>query len=105
MNWTVSEQKIRSYLLNIHHREGRSKARFFLARGFRDAEWGVFGQALRQHPIANAIAEEATTEYGRKFVVQCELQTPDGRNPCIRTVWMVETDASPRLITAYPAER
>ena len=32
LNWDVSETKIRLYLLNIDHREGRSKARFFLAR-------------------------------------------------------------------------
>jgi len=100
--WQASERKIRSYLLNIHHREGRSKARFFLAHGYTDATWHVFEQALRQHPVDNPIAGEEETTYGRKFVVVCKLQTPDGRNPCIRTVWMVEAGADPRLVTAYP---
>jgi hypothetical protein len=31
------------------------------------------------------------------------LETPDGRNPLVRTVWFVGfDDLRPRLVTAYP---
>jgi hypothetical protein len=103
LNWDVSEQKVRNYLLNINHREGQSKARFFLNRGFTDATWQVLDQALRQHPIDNPVVAEEATAYGRKLVVRCQVKTPDGRNPCIRTVWMAEAGALPRFVTAYPS--
>jgi hypothetical protein len=102
LNWDVSEKKVRKYLLNIDHREGRSKARFFPARGFTDADWQVLDQALRRHPIDNPVAAEEITEYGRKLIVRCQIKTPDGRNTCIRTVWMVEAGTRPRFVTAYP---
>lgn len=104
MNWWVSEQKIRTYLLNINHRVGGPKARFFLARGFAEAAWQLLGEALRRHPVDNPIESEEQTRYGMKLVVRCQIQTPDGSNPCIRTVWMVETGAPARLVTAYPSK-
>jgi len=104
LSWEVSEKKVRLYLLNIDHREGRPKARFFLARGFTDAEWWVLEQALRRHPVDNPTAAEEETEYGRKFIVRCQIQTPDGRNPCIRTVWMADAGTEPRFVTAYPVK-
>lgn len=102
MSWEVSEKKVRNYLLNIGHREGQSKARFSLARGFTDAEWQILDQALREHPIDNPVVAEEATEYGRKLIVRCQIMSPDGRNPCIRTVWMAEAGTLPRFVTAYP---
>ena len=53
LNWTVSEQKVRAYLLNTVHPVGGPKARFFLSRGFSVTAWQVLTAALRQHPIDN----------------------------------------------------
>lgn len=103
MSWEVSEQKVRMYLLNINHPVGGPKARFFLARGFLETEWQVLDKALRRHPVDNPIEGTEQTDYGLKLTVRCHVQTPDGTNPCIRTVWMVEAGASPRLVTAYPS--
>ena len=98
----VSEQKIRNYLLDTSHRDGGPKARFFIAKGFSRADWGAFATAVKYHPVANPIHEQEATEYGLKVVIQCIIQTPDGSNPCILTVWMVEEQQAPRLVTAYP---
>jgi len=65
--------------------------------------WQDLGAALRDHPVNNPIESEQKTEFGQKVTVQCQISTPDGSNPCIRTVWMVEAETSPRLVTAYPA--
>jgi len=100
----VSEQKIRRYLLNTTHRDGGSKARFFLARGFSDAAWRDFAMAIRRRPIDNPILIGEATDYGLKVTVQCTLSTPDGSHPCIRTVWMQEDTMAPRLVTAYPSK-
>ena len=79
MSWEVSERKIRAYLLNINHRVGGPKARFFLARGFAEGAWQVLDEALRRHPVDNPIESEEQTNYGLKVVVRCQIQTPDGR--------------------------
>lgn len=104
MSWEVSERKVRGYLLNIDHRDGGSKARFFLARGFSEARWQLFRQALSDHPVYNPIAATEPTPFGSKLTVRCRIRTPDGMDPCIRTVWMVGPGEQPRLVTAYPAE-
>jgi hypothetical protein len=103
LSWEVSEQKIRLYLLNINHPVGGAKARFLLARGFSVARWQDLGAALRGHAVSNPIESEQETGFGRKVTVRCQIRTPDGSNPCIRTVCMVESEMPPRLVTAYPA--
>lgn len=100
---TVSEAKITEYLLDPNHPVGGPKARFFLHSGFSHAEWRVMAAALAQHPTLNPVESTTPTRYGAKHVVRCSLVTPDGRNPCVVTVWMKDGDAPPRLVTAYPA--
>ncbi len=92
----VSEQKIRRYLLAVDHREGGSKAKFFLARGFSDATWRALANAIQKHPVNNPILTKESTDYGLKVSVRWSLATPDGSNPCILTFWMVDgTEAPP----------
>ena len=45
-NAYVPEPKVTGYLLDPTHPVGGSKARFFLAFGFRASEWPVFERAL-----------------------------------------------------------
>jgi hypothetical protein len=103
LSWYVSEEKIRQYLLKIDHPIGGAKARFLLARGFSLIGWQELGSALREHPVTNPIESEQETKFGRKLTVRCRISTPDGTDPCIRTVWMVEPGTPPRLVTAYPS--
>jgi hypothetical protein len=43
------------------------------------------------------------TAFGTRYTVEGKILSPDGRNPRIRTVWLIETGRSgARLITAYP---
>jgi filamentous hemagglutinin len=101
-NRTVAQEKISHYLLNPDHRVGGPKARFFLGVGFSLDQWSRMAAALNSHPEANPV-EEIATRFGTKYVVRCNVATPDGRNPCIVTVWMQEQDDPARLVTAYPA--
>jgi hypothetical protein len=58
---------------------------------------------LRTHGRDHAIVNVVESEFGTRYTVEGELITPDGRNPRVRTVWMVEKGSDiPRLITAYP---
>jgi hypothetical protein len=101
----VSEEKIRQYLLNTLHPDGSPKARFFALMGFRAEEWPVLAQALIRQASQSPITSRVESKHGCKYVVDGGLETPIGRTPRIRTVWIVDAGASiPRLVTAYPQE-
>jgi hypothetical protein len=95
--------EITDYLLNPAHPDGAAKARYFQAFGFAGAESELLVAALFDHPTRNEVAVEAPNEWGVKYVIRCQIQTPDQRNPCIRSVWIIEADGRPRFVTAYPA--
>ena len=103
-NAIVDDAKIINYLLNpAHSPQAAGKAKFFAACGFAVANWGGLKQALLGHPLVNAVSANETTPFGEKFEVTCSLETPDGRNPCIVSVWIIEPPSpDPRLVTAYP---
>ena len=45
------------------------------------------------------------TGYGPRYAVEGILETPDRRNPYVRTVWQMDNgEVAPRLITAYPLD-
>lgn len=99
----VEQHKITEYLLNLTHEQGASKARFFLARGFSLTAWAVFGDALVAQGANNQVTKVTQTDYGMRYQVDCHCPTPDGTNPCIRTVWEIAPDSQcPRLLTAHP---
>lgn len=99
----VSSEKVSAYRLNAEHPDGASKAAFFRAFGFASARPQALIDALREHPLRNAVFGEAVTGYGHKHLVRCGLRTPDGRDPCILSVWITEPgEPGPRLVTAYP---
>lgn len=102
-NVAIPEDKIRKYLLDPTHPEGGAKAKFFLAGGFSDSEWLILDHALRHHPIDNAVESTVQNDFGVKYMVRCTIRTPDGRNPCILTVWMVDGPGAARFVTARPA--
>jgi hypothetical protein len=99
---TVDEAKIRVYLLDPAHPRNGGKAGFFLSFGFHPTRWTEMAAAFLRHPLTNSVTATSTSVHGGKHVVRCSIQTPDGRNPCITTVWMTQPGHHPRLITAYP---
>ena len=89
----VEQEKIADYLLNPAHRYGASKARFFVAFGFRVAEWQRLAQAFREHGQTQAVARLRATGFGPRYEVEGPLRTPDGRRPLVRTVWQLDKGA------------
>lgn len=99
----VEQEKIVDYLLNHHHPDGASKARYFARFGFDAQHSEAFALALRQHGSEREVVEREVTMFGVKYTLVCAINTPDHRNPCVRTVWISEQGGAPRLVTAYPA--
>lgn len=99
----VEEKKVRDYLLNVAHPDGGPKAKFFMAHGFDLAAWMVMRDALIDHGGNNRVTKTTQTEWGIRYQVDCHCPTPDGVNPCIRSVWEISIEmTAPRLLTAYP---
>jgi Domain of unknown function (DUF6883) len=99
---SVPERKITAYLLSLTHRDGRSKAAFFLRFGFSVDNWEVLADALRRHAAEHKVVEIESTSFGTSYVAEGEIIAPDGRSPQVRVVWFIETGESlPRLVTAY----
>jgi hypothetical protein len=101
----VLDKKITDYLLNDSHEIGKHKANFFKRFGFDISNLGIFKNSLLQHSIEREIEKINNSEFGNKYELKCEMKTPDERNPCIVTVWIIENGKErPTLITAYPLE-
>jgi Domain of unknown function (DUF6883) len=99
----VERKKILEYLLSASHPDGGSKARFFSRFGFVVARWSILAEALKEHGRTHPVVFSVESKHGTRYTVDGYLNTPDGRKPRIRTVWILPTNSkSPRLITAYP---
>ncbi len=99
------EQKITGYLLNARHPEGAGKAKFFASLGFSRQDWHLLAAALRRLPETAPVARSMASVHGRKYTVDGPLETPSGRSPLVRTIWIIDRGSEvPRLVTAYPHE-
>ena len=101
----VPQEKITGYLLSETHEIGKHKAAFFSGLGFDFENVDEFMEALIQHSVDRDIEKTSNSPFGNKYQLKCEFQTPDSRNPCIITVWIIENGQEfPKLVTAYPAD-
>jgi hypothetical protein len=98
----IDRRKITHYLLASDHPAERAKAAFFNRFGFRAAEWRRLRDALLDHAHTASVAQAFETQFGRKYVMEGRIVTPDGRKPNVRSIWFVaEGETTPRLVTAY----
>src|SRR3712207_9501220 len=84
--------KITAYLLNEFHADGKSKCAFFKLFGFSPENPGHLASALRAHAMDRAVTKTVATVFGTRYVVECSLRSPDGRNPCIVSIWQENAD-------------
>ena len=102
----VEAAKLTDYLLNPDHPVGGDKAAFLFRFGFRLDTWQILEAALLAHARDGHLIGERETVYGHHYTVEGRLLTPDGRNPVVRTAWMVALgEQRPRFVTAHPGRR
>lgn len=98
----VPPRKLTDYLLSLTHPVGRYKARYFAGLGFTITESEVLERELLQVADQGIVLETIPGEFGIKYIVEGEVQTPRGDVVVLATVWLAENSESPpRLITAY----
>ena len=101
----VEREKIVEYLLNPAHPDNGGKAPFFMTLGFHPEDWETFGAALSQMALNSPVSQNMETIQGKKYIIDGTIDTPDGKSPVVRAVWIIDRGEDvPRLVTAYPHE-
>lgn len=99
----VPGAKLTAYLLNPAHPDGGPKARFLLRFGFSVADPATLEAGLLRHVASHDVGAHRKTAFGDIITVVGSLGTPDGRNPIVRTVWIVPGEGmAPRFVTLIP---
>ena len=102
-NAFVRPEKLTHYLLSESHTTGKSKARYLRAIGFNETNIDLLQQGLILIAQSFDVINTVTTAHGEKFVVEGELQAPNGNLIRLRTIWIIDTGQTrPRFVTAYP---
>ncbi|MEE9568097.1 MAG: hypothetical protein V3W37_01825 [Candidatus Binatia bacterium] len=58
---------------------------------------------MKKHGRSHDVSASVESHHGTRYSIDGPLETPDGRNPKVRTVWVLaKRSKSPRLVTAYP---
>ena len=79
-------------------------ALFFHSYVFRVERWQELAHALRRHGATCPVIRVVESAFGTRYTIEGPLDTPCGRKPVVRTVWILEEgSAAPRLVTAFPA--
>lgn len=98
--------KIAGYLLSDSHPSGRAKAVFFCRFGFSAEAWELLAEALKRHAAEYEVAGIEESPFGKRYVIEGPLRSPDGRDPPVRAIWFIESGKdAPRFVTAYPLWR
>lgn len=87
----VEDAKLLGYLLNPDHPHGTHKARYLGRFGFNAANLSDARSALLKHGRSYDVARVVQTGYGPRYAVEGVLETPDRRNPRVRTVWQMDS--------------
>jgi len=100
----AANEKVCDYLLNLEHPDGGSKAVWFHALGYARDEWQLLADDLLAIARDCDEFDTETTRFGVKYKAAGLVGRPNHRPGTVLTVWIVEDDDPPRLVTAYPDE-
>src|SRR5215210_4056156 len=87
----VEREKITEYLLNAAHPDNGGKAPFFRALGFVPEQWEILAAAFLEIALTSPVAQEMESRHGKKYIMDGGINTPGGKTPVVRTVWIIES--------------
>ena len=89
---------------DLDHADGGSKAVWFHSLGYVRDGWEQLADDLLEIAQHCKDFDVETTPFGVKYKATGHVGRPDHRPGLVLTVWIVEDDDPPRLVTAYPEE-
>lgn len=101
--FVCKEAKIKSYLLNLEHPNGKSKAKFFLEYlGIEQEDWRYLADQICGGMETAVLYRVSNNPYGVTHGAYIEINGRNGRTALIETGWIIEGDKSASFVTAYP---
>ena len=101
-NAIATRDKVHGYLLNVNHPGGGSKAIWFQSLGYERENWQLLADDLLRIARTSDKYDTQRSPHGVKYKASGTVGRPGYRPGHVLTVWIVEPDESPRLVTAYP---
>lgn len=102
-NAFIRPEKLTAYLLSESHSSGKSKALYLRAVGFSETNVEQLQEGLIRIAQSCEVINSEITAHGEKFVIDGELQAPNGNVIRLRTIWIIDIGQTwPRFVTAYP---
>lgn len=99
----IPKEKLLDYVLSEIHATGKFKAKFFRKLGFDETNVRIFEKVLRKLAKSQEVTDVVSSEFGTKYIVDGEIDTPSGKVVNVRTIWIIEKGQNrPRFITVYP---
>lgn len=102
----VQSAKLIDYLLNLNHKDGGSKAKFFeqeLAISSKDSDF--LKSQLIDGLSAASLAKVNLTQHGLKFEAILPIKGINGSAATLKTVWIVRPGERASLVTALPGKK
>lgn len=83
--------------------QASGKLKFFEMHGFDRSRPAELIAALKTHPLRNPVEQVIPAPpHGVKYTVRCSIPSPDGRDPCALTVWIIDAGQTvPRFVSGY----
>lgn len=99
----ISRDKLTDYVLSETHATGKFKAKFFRKLGFNETNIRLFEKALRKIAKSQEVIDIISSEYGTKYIIDGEIDTPGKKVVKVKTIWIIEKgQINPRFVTVYP---
>ena len=96
----VDRRKLTGYCLNPEHPRGKHKARVFATLGFTAENADELRAALLK-AVASNDAQAAVDQFGDRYVLEFEIEGPQG-NGIVRSTWIVRRgERAPRLTSCF----
>lgn len=97
----VDRQKLTGYCLNPEHPRGKHKARVFATLGFTAENADKLRAALLTAAASGDARPAASDEFGDRYVLEFEIEGPQG-NGIVRSTWIVRRgETAPRLTSCF----
>lgn len=105
----LPEGKFTRYLFDPSHKDGRSKAKFFIETlKFSPDDWrylaAQFYEALVRANPQGLVVQQWPDGYGARFNVVVRVRSRTGETGVVRTGWMLRPNQLPSLSTAIPED-
>ena len=98
----IPTDKLVSYALNPDHPRGRHKARVFRsALGIGSGDWRYLHDQLLAAVVGTPVRATRITPFGVLYDVVVLIDGLNGATYPVATVWLVERDGAPRLVSTW----